>query len=250
MSPVKILLVDDNQDFLDSTRDYLEDLGNIEIVGTLTSGEKAIDIIQKPLPDLILLDLVMPGIDGLTTARVIKTSFPEVHIILLTMHDIDEYREAAREAGADAYVVKSEMFDTLPPLIEDIRQTVSEEVPMLNILIVDDSPTMRKMIKTSLGPLRAEFGEASNGLEAIEKLSIQAYDLMTLDLNMPDMHGLEVAKFVRNIEAYRSLPILIISTRSDEDTQETAHEIGANSYLTKPFEPGELLAKVKEMLSS
>ena len=120
---------------------------------------------------------------------------------------------------------------------------------MARILIVDDSPTMRKMIKTSLGVLSAEFGEASNGLEAIEKLSIQAYDLMTLDLNMPDMHGLEVAKFVRNIETYRSLPILIISTRSDEDSQEAAHEIGANSYMTKPFEPGDLLAKVKEMLS-
>ena len=75
---------------------------------------------------------------------------------------------------------------------------------MYNILIVDDSPTIRKMVKASLQSLQpVEFIEASSGLEAVEQLALSRVQLVILDLNMPDMHGIDVLKFVRRHQRYR-----------------------------------------------
>jgi two-component system chemotaxis response regulator CheY len=120
---------------------------------------------------------------------------------------------------------------------------------MKNILIVDDSPTMRRMVIASLRNLQgARFDEAASGLEAIERLALAHADLMVLDLNMPDMHGMEVVQFVRRHQTYRAIPILILTTRGDEPSRAAALEAGANAYLTKPFLPHILSARVRELL--
>jgi len=118
----------------------------------------------------------------------------------------------------------------------------------LRILVVDDSPTMRKMIMAALKSLDAEFGEAGNGLEAIECLALHHYDLMTLDINMPDMHGLEVIDFVRQHEAYREIPIVVITTRGDKATRQATAAGEVAAYIQKPFTPGQLLQAVRALL--
>lgn len=115
-------------------------------------------------------------------------------------------------------------------------------------LIVDDSATLRKMIRAALHPLNPVFHEASSGLEAIEQLALQPFDAITLDLNMPDMHGLEFLRFIRNHTTFKNLPILVITTRSDEGMRETILSAGADRYMTKPFSPDELLGTVKELI--
>jgi two-component system, chemotaxis family, chemotaxis protein CheY len=118
----------------------------------------------------------------------------------------------------------------------------------LYFLIVDDSATLRKMIAAAIQPLKAHISEASNGLEAIEQLSLHHYDVITLDLNMPDMHGLELLHFVRNHSHLRDIPILVITTRSDPESREAAIAAGANLYLNKPFQPAEVLQGIKTLL--
>jgi two-component system chemotaxis response regulator CheY len=119
------------------------------------------------------------------------------------------------------------------------------------ILIVDDSPTMRRMIRASLDSLEdVTFNEASNGLEAIERLAISDVDLIVLDLNMPDMHGMEVVQFVREHRIYREIPIVILTTRGDESSRSTALGSGASIYLTKPFLPYVLSTHVKHALEA
>jgi|SRR5436853_5296533 len=121
---------------------------------------------------------------------------------------------------------------------------------MKRILIVDDSPTMRRMILASLRDLKdIAFDEAENGLEAIEQLAISPVHLMVLDLNMPDMHGLEVVEFVRSHQAYRAIPIIVLTTRGDEASRSAALEAGAAAYLTKPFLPNVLCGRVRELLN-
>src|SRR6185436_20643973 len=116
------------------------------------------------------------------------------------------------------------------------------------ILVVDDSPTMRRMVLASLGDLKGvEFDEASSGLEAIERLALSSVSLIILDLNMPDMHGIEVVEFVRKHEVYRSIPIIILTTRGDETSRAAALSAGASLYLTKPFLPQVLAANVNEL---
>src|SRR5688500_19774468 len=88
------------------------------------------------------------------------------------------------------------------------------------VLVVDDSATMRRMVMVSLRGLKSvTFQEAGNGLEAIERLALGPVDLMILDLNMPDMHGMEVVQFVKGHSAYRELPIIVLTTRGDEGSR-------------------------------
>ena len=120
---------------------------------------------------------------------------------------------------------------------------------MPTILIVDDSPTIRRMVKVSLAGLPAGFLEAGTGLDAIESLAVHPVDVIVLDLNMPDMHGLDVLRFVRSHGQYRSLPVLILTTRGDADSRDAALQAGASSYMTKPFVPTALASTVSGLLS-
>ncbi|HEY7913835.1 MAG TPA: response regulator [Blastocatellia bacterium] len=121
---------------------------------------------------------------------------------------------------------------------------------MSKILVVDDSPTMRRMVVASLRELReVSFDEASSGLEAIEHLALSPVSLVVLDLNMPDMHGLEVVRFVRNHAAYRAIPIIVLTTRGDEASRSEALAAGASAYLTKPFLPNVLAAHAQQLLN-
>jgi two-component system chemotaxis response regulator CheY len=123
---------------------------------------------------------------------------------------------------------------------------------MRQILIVDDSPTIRRMVRASLAQLggAVEFVEAGSGLEAIERLALGAIGLMVLDLNMPDMHGLEVLGFVRSHQKYRNVPIIILTTRGDEASRSAALQAGATAYLTKPFAPQALATEARQLLGT
>jgi two-component system chemotaxis response regulator CheY len=122
---------------------------------------------------------------------------------------------------------------------------------MDTILVVDDSPTIRRMVRAALGPLsNATFNEAGSGLRAIETLAMEPAQIVILDLNMPDMHGLDVIRFLRSHDRYRSLPVIVLTTRGDESSRQAALEAGASAYLTKPFAPTALLAQVRELLHS
>ncbi|MEN9938298.1 MAG: hypothetical protein RLZZ387_4877 [Chloroflexota bacterium] len=120
---------------------------------------------------------------------------------------------------------------------------------MNRILVVDDSPTIRRMVMASLRLLGdVQFDEAGSGLEALERLALAPADLLILDLNMPDMHGFEVLRFLREHQRYRSTPVIVLTTRSDAESHERAAAAGASSYLTKPFEPAVLAGKVRVLL--
>ena len=122
---------------------------------------------------------------------------------------------------------------------------------MHKILIVDDSPTIRKMVRASLQTIdSSDFIEASTGLEAIEQLAVARVQLIVLDLNMPDMHGIDVLRFVRRNPHYSNLPIIVLTTRGDETSREAAKQAGATTYMTKPFAPQALARTVQDLLVS
>ena len=122
---------------------------------------------------------------------------------------------------------------------------------MRTILVVDDSPTIRKMVRAALGGLQdVAFVEAGTGLQAIETLAMHPVRMVVLDLNMPDMHGLDVLKFLRSHSQYRALPVMVLTTRGDESSREQVLEAGATSYMTKPFSPNFLVSSVRELLDT
>jgi two-component system chemotaxis response regulator CheY len=122
---------------------------------------------------------------------------------------------------------------------------------MRRILIVDDSPTIRKMVRASLRPIDdAEFVDAENGLAAIEQIALGPVGLIVLDLSMPDLHGVDVLKFVRAHQVSKDVPVIVLTTRGDDSSRNAALTAGATLYLTKPFEPKVLLAAAKDAMSA
>ena len=121
---------------------------------------------------------------------------------------------------------------------------------MKTILVVDDSATMRRMIIAALRDVQQiTFDEAASGLQAIERLAVAPADLILLDLNMPDIHGLEVLRFVRSHEQLRKTPVIVLTTRGDQASKDAALRDGASLYMTKPFSPTTLGPEVKRLLS-
>ena len=120
---------------------------------------------------------------------------------------------------------------------------------MAELLVVDDSKVMRDMIVACLrGDPALRFTHAASGLEAIEQLSLRPFSLVVLDLNMPDIGGIEVVEFIRSQDRLRTLPIIIVTTRGDEASRVRALEAGASRFMTKPFDPQAIQGEVRSLL--
>jgi DNA-binding NarL/FixJ family response regulator len=122
MKNLRVLLVDDNERFLDSIERYLNSIPEMNIVcaAKATSGEQAIKLCAELNLDLILMDITLPGMNGLDAMRSIKQTPNAPRVIILTIHDSSEYRWAAKEAGADGFLVKSEFTEKLVPLVQSL----------------------------------------------------------------------------------------------------------------------------------
>jgi len=118
MSRLKVLLVDDNPEFLEVAADFLSQHPGMEIVGLARSGRQALQMAAELSPHLVIMDLSMPEMNGLEATRRIKTLPPPApYVVILTLHEGAEFRSSAQGAGADNFVTKSEFGDLLVPLI-------------------------------------------------------------------------------------------------------------------------------------
>lgn len=115
---IRALLVDDNLAFLRSTADFLCGRPGLELLGWTVSAAEAVDIVRHVDVDVVLMDVAMPGMSGLEATRRIKDGAAPPKVVMLTFHDGPEYRDAARAAGADAFVPKSEMGSRLLPVLD------------------------------------------------------------------------------------------------------------------------------------
>ncbi len=174
---------------------------------------------------------------------------------ILLVGDTPEFLASTQRYLPSHTAVKADEFDRL---LEKMPMPVSQtgnsldDRPQdsdLQILVVDDSPTVRKMVITALRPMGASFVEAGSGLEAIEQLALNEFAAVTLDLNMPDVHGLEVLAYIRKAGLEDQLRVIVLTTRDDAETLLTAQALGAARYLTKPFTPAELLLTMRELLA-
>lgn len=119
----------------------------------------------------------------------------------------------------------------------------------LNVLVVEDSPAMRTLIASTVEEIDGvSASEAESGFEALKALPRGDFALIITDINMPDINGLELIRFIRDNERYRETPLIIISTESSQRDRERGLALGANAYLVKPFEPAELKETVERYL--
>lgn len=114
------------------------------------------------------------------------------------------------------------------------------------ILVIDDSPTLRKLLRFYLKKKGYSVNEANNGKVGLDTIAKEPFDLVILDMQMPIMDGLEVLKTLKNKEGF-SVPILILSADKEEESKAAGIAFGASYYLTKPFKPEEVIARIEDI---
>lgn len=118
-----------------------------------------------------------------------------------------------------------------------------------NILIVEDSPTMRQLISFALKRIRGvRIVEAGDGVDGLKKISAEKFDMIFTDINMPVMDGLKLISLVREDATHKGIPIVVITTEGAQEDRQRALALGANDYITKPIQPNRILEVAKQLL--
>jgi len=116
------------------------------------------------------------------------------------------------------------------------------------IMTIDDSPSLRQMVALTLENAGYEVVEASDGRDAVAKLGGREYHLFVTDLNMPGMDGIELTRTLRSMPEYRFVPIILLTTESNQEKKMQGKAAGATGWIVKPFQPADLLATVKKVM--
>ena len=126
---VTILIVDDNAQLRAFLREIVAEESDLHVVGEAADGAEAMRLAQALRPDIMLLDLIMPGVNGLEVLRWSKAEHPEIKVIIVTVHDEDAYRQAAEASGADAFLLKKTLVTVLLPTIQCLRGSLAPPQP-------------------------------------------------------------------------------------------------------------------------
>jgi two-component system chemotaxis response regulator CheY len=120
---------------------------------------------------------------------------------------------------------------------------------MARILTVDDSPVMRQMVKATLAESGHVVTQAANGEEALRIAATQVFDMVITDVNMPVMDGLTLTRNLRQLPAYRTIPMIALTTEATAEVKRTGREAGATAWVVKPFNPQRLIEAVAQLLN-
>ena len=209
--------------------------------------EEAHKIVEEEDIDLIILDLHLPDGDGEEFLHLLKTEKPQTKVVVFTADDDLARRDELFRLGIVDYIFKGKNSALIQHEISSIITTLTI-APQYTVLIVDDSFTSRKIIKSILSPMGYNLLEAANAAEAFSILQQHKVDLVLLDMELPDMNGMEVLKTIKSKPEYFHLPIFIVSSDSHIETVRNAYKEGAMHYFTKPFSPEELKLKVEQIV--
>lgn len=267
---MRILVADDNQTNRTILVKMLESFGfNVKAV---SSGAEAISELKSAAHanpyKMLILDMQMPGMDGEHTTIIIKNT-PEIKdtsIVMLT--SVGRRGDAARlqGLGCSAYLVKpvkqSLLFDTIAAVagmgkVEGGRKAVLftrhsiAEMRLSNVhmLLVEDNPVNQKMTEAILKKAGFHVDIAENGIKAIEAVKRKDYDVIFMDIQMPEMDGFEATKAIRSIEKADKRNIIIAMTaHAMTGDRERCIKAGIDDYIAKPIEPEELFDIIKKWI--
>ncbi|RJR47263.1 MAG: response regulator [Desulfobacteraceae bacterium] len=239
----RLLLVDDNADFLDSTKDVLEDAGYR--IMTAQNGEEALSLFLDHAFDVVLMDIKMPGLNGVDTFLRMKEHDPKVKVILCTAYSVTDLVHKARREGVCDILSKPLNISRLLSLIEAIGKRNRGGY----VLVVDDDKTMCDSLRDGLEQGGFKVATAFEGAEALRKVEKERFDILLLDMKMPGMNGLEV---YRKIKKTQPLIVTILITgywAEFSDLISQAISESAYACINKPMDMKRLLGLLEEVLA-
>jgi len=268
----RVLVVDDilsNVKLLEAklTAEYFE-------VVTAFNGIEALAKVEECDPDIILLDVMMPGMDGFEVARRIKGNPKTAHVpvVMVTALDQPSDRVAGLDAGADDFLTKpvddAALFARVRSLVRlkmmtdelrmrettgqsmgliDPAQTLIDNAPTGRILIIEDRPESVQWFTSALTPAN-EVVTADSFEEALVRVRGGDFDLIVVSLGLRGFDGLRLCSQLRSLPEGRNVPILVLVSDGDKRKLNQALEMGVNDYLTRPVDKNELTARVRTQL--
>jgi len=270
----RILVVDDilpNVKLLEAklTAEYYE-------VVTAFGGQEALDKIEEQKPDLILLDIMMPGMDGFEVCTRIKENPQTAHIPIVMVTALTDPADKVRglEAGADDFLSKP-INDTA--LMARVRSTIRlkmatdewrlrentanqlgvvettsnimcESAENANVLLIEDKEFEQRKITETLGEDNDTVCAVKSGPEGLALLNENSFDVIIVSLNLDQEDGLRLCSHLRSNEFTRNTPIIMIGASEDMDRIANGLEIGAHDYILRPIEKNELMARVRTQI--
>jgi PAS domain S-box-containing protein len=209
-------------------------------------SDSALTIAREKKPDVVTVDLRMPGVDGLALVEILKHD-PDTRKTPVVVISVSEDRERAIAVGAEVYLSKP--ID-LPPLEDAIARLLSERGQRRQkVLLVDDDPGIRMICRDVLEAHGYLAREAEDGQRALAEARRFRPDLVLVDVMMPGMDGFDLAQRLRGDRDTSLTPIIFLSARGQTADKVRAFKLGAEDYLVKPFDAAELVARVERALA-
>jgi two-component system response regulator HydG len=231
-----VLVVDDLRSIRLTLSGILEDEGYNVVMAE--NGYQAIEAAKQTPFDLVFMDIKMPGINGVQTFRELKKVNPQASVIMMTAYSVEDLVKEALEEGAYAVVYKP--FD-----IEKIVSIIESALQKTLILIVDDSFTDRETLKAILEDKGYSVATASTGSEALAKVREKRFDIIFLDVKLPDIDGVDFFEQVKAIDP--EVAVIMMTGYSETELMQRVISQGAYTCIYKPFNVDRVISLVGEL---
>jgi diguanylate cyclase (GGDEF)-like protein len=257
----RILIIEDNPANMKLACLLVRNAGHTVL--SAVDAETGLTLARADRPDLILMDIQLPGMDGLAATALLKQdpATATIPVIALTAMAMKEDQEKSLVAGCDAYIAKPLRYPELYAAIDTLlanrpasgerRSSLSPGAitnPNATILIVDDQIQNRTLLETLLRPEGYRTLSAASGEEALAAIARHAPDLILLDVMMPGMDGYQVAGKLKSNPATSDIPIIMVTAKGDRSDRLAGLNAGAEDFLIKPVDRAELWLRVRNLL--
>jgi len=259
MAGQKILIIEDNPMNMELATDLLEASGYV-VIQAGVPGE-GIELSRVESPDLILMDISLPGMDGLEATGILKqdSGTRDIPVIAMTAHAMKGDKEKALAAGCAGYITKPidtrEFPKAVARFIEAAGSPQKEACIIMNqpkhVLIVDDMDVNLDLLEARLKGSGYEVTSAGNGVEALERLKRGSIDIIISDILMPGMDGFQLCRECKTDETLRKIPfVFYTATYTDKKDEEFALSLGAARFIVKPMDSKRFIEIIEGILKN
>jgi CheY-like chemotaxis protein len=261
----RILIIEDEANNLDVAQRIVRGAGHEALIAT--DGLSGLELARQEHPDAVLVDLLLPKLDGWAVTRAIRAEpwASRIPIVAVSALAMDADRERAREAGCDDFVTKpyapAELRAVLnrhfPDVAEPLPRKRTQHLPpsgiepsdrLGRVLVVDDEPANVELIVRRLSGNGYETLVASNGHDAIAVAIKDQPDLILMDVMMPGLDGWQATKLLKGDPKTANIPVIFVTARDRPEDVAAGFEAGGIMYVNKPVEPVELFARVRQAI--
>ncbi len=239
MKPLRALIVDDDQDHAESVADVLDIRGYA--VELAFSGEEGAERFREADYDIVLMDVKLPGMNGVETFFEFRKIRPDARVLMMTGYSVEELVAQAVDNGALGVLYKPFAMDRLLALLDRVK-------PRGMVLVADDDPDFSGSVVPLLQQQGYRVEVARNGQDALSRAKAGMIDCLILDMRLPLLSGLEVYMSLK--EAARLAPTIFVTGFAEEESGALdAVRSFTEGLLIKPFDPTELLRMIETVLA-